>query len=183
MNSLKQYALGLGKNRAIQEAVDYGTGALVTGGLTALGNTLGDPSRADQNPLLQGLLGAPVGAAILRAGRSKAANTYVSSKIGSANLEDSMGKFKALAPDQQERVMKARAIDWANDSLLESQMKNPYTQAALSASGGSVLGSMAGRVFDNDAVGSSIGLAALASIAPYTHRLMGSPLAPKREIT
>lgn len=176
MNTLKQYALGLGKNRAIQEAVDYGTGALAVGGLNALGNTLGDPSRADQNPLLQGLLGAPVGAAILRTGRSKAANAYISSKIGNATLDDSMSKFKALAPDQQERVREARAIDWANDLVLESQMKNPYTQAALSASSGSALGGILGRVFDNDAVGSSIGLAALGSIAPYTHRLMGSPL-------
>ena len=179
MNLLKRYALGLGEKRAIQEAVDYGTGALAVGGLTALGNTLGDPSKADQNVLLQGLLGAPMGAAALRMGRSKAANAYVGSKIGNASLEDSMSKFKSLAPDQQERIMKARVMDWANNSLLESQMKNPYTQAALSASGGSFLGNITGRVFDNDAVGSSIGLAALASIAPYTHRLMGSPLAPK----
>lgn len=179
MNQLKRYALGLGENRAIQEAVDYGTGALAVGGLTAVGNAFGDSSRADQNPFLQGLLGAPMGAVVLRAGRNKAANAYISSKIGNGSFEDSMSKFKSLDSDQQERIMKARAIDWANNSLLESQMKNPYTQAALAASGGSVFGGMAGRVFDNDAVGTSIGLAALASIAPYTHRLMGSPLAPK----
>lgn len=179
MNTLKRYALGLGDKRAIQEAFDYGTGALTVGGLTALGNTLGDPSKADQNVLLQGFLGAPMGAAALRAGRGKAANAYISSKIGNGSFEDSMSKFKSLDRDQQERIMKVRAMDWANSSLLESQMKNPYTQAALSASGGAILGSAAGRAFDNDAVGTSIGLAALASIAPYTHRLMGSPLAPK----
>ena len=68
MNTLRKYAMGLGDNMPIQQAVDYGSAALVGAGAQQLNNMVLGGS--DPNPLLSGALFAPLGTATLRAGRA-----------------------------------------------------------------------------------------------------------------
>tara|TARA_R110002126_G_scaffold5021_7_gene26373 strand:- start:7680 stop:8234 length:555 start_codon:yes stop_codon:yes gene_type:complete len=67
MNTLRKYAMGLGGNMPIQQAVDYGSAALVGAGAQQLNNMVLGGS--DPNPLLSGALFSPLGTAVLRAGR------------------------------------------------------------------------------------------------------------------
>lgn len=68
MNTLKKYAMGLGENLPIQNAVDYGAAGLIGAGAQQLNNMVLGGS--DPNPLLSGALFAPLGTAALRAGRA-----------------------------------------------------------------------------------------------------------------
>lgn len=179
MSLAKRYLAGVGDNQYAQEALDYGIGALGIGGLTALGN-LGDG--ADQNVLLQGVLGAPVATYALRNARAQGAKMYVNKKLGldpssDTYLSDMASSALNMAntnPAAYDGLMNITDAGLSNIRYAERQLQNPYTQAALAASGGALVGGLSGRVFDNDATGTSLGLALLGGVAPITYSMIRS---------
>lgn len=169
MSLAKRYLAGVGDNQYAQEALDYGLGALGVGGLTALGN-LGDG--ADQNVLLQGALGAPLAANLLRQGRAFAGQQYLNRTGAPSAAEVYEGLTEAEATQKFLNRQKAAAVQAVNQGYAERQLQNPYMQAALAGSAAATIGGLSGRVFDNDATATSIGLAALGGLAPISYSLI-----------
>jgi hypothetical protein len=169
MSLAKRYLAGVGDNQYAQEALDYGLGALGVGGLTAVGN-LGDG--ADQNVLLQGVLSAPLAANLLRQGRSFAGQQYIN-RTGASTAR---GVYEGLneAEINQKLLNRAKAVvvQIANQGYAERQLQNPYMQAALAGSAAATVGGLSGRVFDNDATATSVGLAALGGFAPIAYSML-----------
>lgn len=169
MSLAKRYLAGVGDNQYAQEALDYGLGALGVGGLTAVGN-LGDG--ADQNVLLQGVLGAPLAANLLRQGRSFAGQQYIDRTGASTPRGVYEGLNEAEMNQKFLNRAKAAAVQVVNQGYAERQLQNPYMQAALAGSAAATVGGLSGRVFDNDATATSIGLAALGGLAPITYSMI-----------
>jgi len=167
----KRYIAGVGNNQYAQEALDYGLGALTAGGLTALGNLGGG---ADQNVLLQGVLGAPLMANALRRGRSFAGQQYLNRTGASTPAKVYEGLTEAEADQKFLNRSKAAAVQAVNQAYAERQLQNPYMRAALAGSAAATIGGLSGRVFDNDATATSIGLAALGGVAPITYSMIRS---------
>lgn len=173
----KRYLAGVGDNQYAQEALDYGLGALGVGGLTALGN-LGDG--VDQNVLLQGVLGAPIAAYGLRNARAQGAKMYAENKLGldprsETYLGDAASSMLDMAnnnPVAYDRLMDVANAGNANLVYANRQFNNPYMQAALAGSGAALVGNILGRVSNNDATATSIGLAALGGLAPITYSMI-----------
>lgn len=177
MSLAKRYLAGVGNNQYAQEALDYGIGALGVGGLTALGN-LGDG--ADQNVLLQGVLGAPMATYGLRNARAQGAKMYAENKLGldprsETYLGDAASSMLDMAdtnPAAYDRLMNVADAGNANLAYANRQFNNPYMQAALAGSAAAAIGGLSGRAFDNDATVTSIGLAALGGVAPITYSMI-----------
>lgn len=109
MNTLRKYAMGLGDNMPIQQAVDYGTAGLVGAGAQQLNNMVLGGS--DPNPLLSGALFAPLGTAMLRGGRS------VTPEALGRNLELNMAAFKNPYTAAAYNASLAGAVTGAGTSL------------------------------------------------------------------
>ena len=161
MNPLQlsaRYLKGYGANRGIQEAVDYGLGAAIGAGGQQLMNWA--TQGADPNPLLSGALYAPIGAALARSGRGVGA-------MGREMSRDFMGPSGLYSSDKR------------NLALLENQLTNPYTQAALAGSLAGMVGGAGTSIYNTVAGGDDIdnntiagGLALLGGIAPLTYSVI-----------
>lgn len=156
MNPLQlpaRYLKGYGANRGIQEAVDYGLGAAIGAGGQQLMNWA--TQGADPNPLLSGALFAPIGAGLVRSGRGMSA----------------LSRAYAGEP--------TFAGDTRNAVLLENQLTNPYTQAALAGSLAGMIGGAGTSIYNTVAGGDDIdnnlvagGLALLGGLAPITYSMV-----------
>jgi len=158
MNPLQlsaRYLKGYGANRGIQEATDYALGAaLGVGGQQVMNWATGG---ADPNPLLSGALYAPVGAAAVRGGRAVDA-------MGREMTRDFVAPSGLFPGDKR------------NLALLQNQLTNPYTQAALAGSLAGMVGGAGTSIYNTFTGGADIdnntiagGLALLGGIAPLTY--------------
>ena len=167
MNPLQlsaRYLKGYGANRGIQEAVDYGLGAAIGAGGQQLMNWA--TQGADPNPLLSGALFSPVGAALVRSSRGLNA---MSREI-TRDFASPSGLFSG---------------DKRNLALLENQLTNPYTQAALAGSLAGMVGGAGTSIYNTVAGGDDIdnnlvaaGVGTLGAIAPIAYSMLRSKSSP-----
>ena len=167
MNPLQlsaRYLKGYGANRGIQEAVDYGLGAAIGAGGQQLMNWT--TQGADPNPLLSGALFSPVGAALVRSSRGLNA---MSREI----TRDFASPSGLVSGDKR------------NLALLENQLTNPYTQAALAGSLAGMVGGAGTSIYNTLAGGDDVdnnlvaaGVGTLGAIAPIAYSMMRSKSSP-----
>lgn len=158
MNPLQlsaRYLKGYGANRGIQEAVDYGLGAAIGAGGQQLMNWT--TQGADPNPLLSGALFSPVGAALVRSSRGLNA-------MGREITRDFASPSGLFSGDKR------------NLALLENQLTNPYTQAALAGSLAGAVGGAGTSIYNTlaggDDVDPNIAASIFAGIAPIAASLV-----------
>lgn len=150
IDKLKGYAMGTGANPLYQNIADYGSAAAL--GIVGQQGANWLMGGADPNPLLSGLLAAPLVTALGRGSRFTA---------------------ETLRNPQQ------TSASARNEALIARQIGNPYERAALA---GSIIGGLSGSAtslyntvaggtdYDNNLVSGGTGI--LAAAAPLTAYLL-----------